>query len=96
MDIGSSLNSKNYVIKKGRPHGHRYGKTGEQRDYHVAHNWRNASREVLKGFTIASCKIPYFVALNSKLIELKKSVSRCAKNITYRMTQAEHFRYRRN
>ena len=30
----------NYVIKKGRPHGHRYGKTQEQRDYHIAHNLR--------------------------------------------------------
>ena len=28
------------VIKKGRPHGHRYGKTEEQRDYHFAHNIR--------------------------------------------------------
>ena len=37
---------------------------------------RNASREVLKGFTIASWKIPNFVSLNSKLIELKKSASR--------------------
>ena len=26
-----------YIIKKGRPHGHRYGKTTEQRDHHVAH-----------------------------------------------------------
>ena len=30
---------QNYVFKKG-PHGHRYGKTKEQRDYHVAHNLR--------------------------------------------------------
>ena len=26
------------VIKKGRLHGHRCGKTTEQRDYHVTHN----------------------------------------------------------
>ena len=32
------LSIQNYVIKKGRPHGHPYGKTKEQRDYHVAHN----------------------------------------------------------
>ena len=30
---------QNYVILKGRPHD-RYGKTTEQRDYHVAHNLR--------------------------------------------------------
>ena len=36
----------------------------------------DASREDLKGFTIASRKIPYFVNLESALIELKKSASR--------------------
>ena len=30
------LSIQNYVIKKWRPHGHRYGKATEQRDYHVA------------------------------------------------------------
>ena len=34
------LSIQNYVIKKGRPHGHRYGKTPEQRDYHTAQNLR--------------------------------------------------------
>ena len=34
------LSISNYVIKKGRPHGNRHGKTQEQRDYHVAHNLR--------------------------------------------------------
>ena len=27
-----------YVMKKGRPHGHRYGKTPEKKEYHLAHN----------------------------------------------------------
>ena len=27
-----------YVIKKGRPHGHRYGKTPEKKEYHLTHN----------------------------------------------------------
>ena len=27
-----------YVIKKGRLHGHRYGKTPEKKEYHLAHN----------------------------------------------------------
>ena len=34
------LSIQNYVIKKGRHHGHRYGKTKEQRDHHIAHNLR--------------------------------------------------------
>ena len=37
---------------------------------------RDASRGILKGFTIVSWKIPYFVNLNSNMIELKKPVSR--------------------
>ena len=32
------LSIPNYVIKKGRPHGHRYGKTTENREHHQAHN----------------------------------------------------------
>ena len=32
------LSIPNYVIKKGRPHGHRHGKTEEQRQHHIAHN----------------------------------------------------------
>ena len=27
-------------LRRGRPHGHRYGKTQEQRDYHIDHNLR--------------------------------------------------------
>ena len=34
------LSIQNHVIKKGRPPGHRYGKTKEQRDHHIAHNLR--------------------------------------------------------
>ena len=32
------LSIPEYVIKKGRPHGHRYGKTPEKKEYHLAHN----------------------------------------------------------
>ena len=31
---------QNYVIKKGRPHGHRFGKIPEQGDWHLAHDVR--------------------------------------------------------
>ena len=42
------LSIPNYVIKKRRPHGHRYGKTEEQRQHHIAHNLRK--RCIKKGF----------------------------------------------
>ena len=32
------LSIPEYVIKKGRPHGHRYGKTLEKKEYHLVHN----------------------------------------------------------
>ena len=32
------LSIPEYVIKKGRPHGHRYGKAPENKEYHQAHN----------------------------------------------------------
>ena len=35
-------------IKKGRPHGHRYGKTKEQKEHHIAHNLR--TRCIKRGF----------------------------------------------
>ena len=49
------LSIQNYVIENGRPHGHRYVKTTEQRDYHVAHNLKKRCiKRHFKGrFTIA-------------------------------------------
>ena len=38
------LSIPNYVIEKGRPHGHRCGKTPQQRKYHVAIFWRCIKR----------------------------------------------------
>ena len=32
------LSIPEYVIKKGRPHGHRYGETSDKKEYHQAHN----------------------------------------------------------
>ena len=59
------LSIQNYVIKKGRPHGHRYGKATEQRDCHVAQILRkDASRGVLKGSAIGFWTIVNFVHLN--------------------------------
>ena len=56
---------------------------------------RDASRGILKGFTIASWKILNFVDLNSNM---KKSVSRWTRTRRKisRMTQEEYFRYRKN
>ena len=44
------LSIPEYVIKKGRPHGHRYGKTPEEKEYHLAHNLKK--RCIKRGFTV--------------------------------------------
>ena len=57
-------------------------------------------KRFLKGFTIASKTIPYFVNLNSKLIELKKSASRWTRTrrkiSPIEMTEDEYLRYKKN
>ena len=94
LDLLSILN---YVIKKGRPHGHRFGKTQEQRGHHIAHNLRKRCiNKNFKGFTIVSWKIPYFVNIDlteEVCIQMDKDAQ---KNFTYRMTQEEFYRYRKN
>ena len=71
------LSIQNYVIEKVRPHGHRFWEDSRTKRHIILPIiWeRGASREVSKGFTTASWKIPYFVNLNSNMIELKMSVS---------------------
>ena len=74
------LSIQNYVIKKARPHGHRYGKTEEQRDYHVAHNLRmRCIKRHFKGIHDRFQNDSTFRESNSNMIELKKSGSRWTK-----------------
>ena len=70
------LSIPNYVIKKGRPHGHRYGKTPEKKEYHLAHNLKkNASRSISKGSTVVSCEILIFVKPCLNMIKMETFVS---------------------
>ena len=42
-----ALSIPHYVIKKGRGHGVRYGKTEEQKEYHIAWNaWKRCCKKV--------------------------------------------------
>ena len=40
------LSIPEYVIKKGRPHGHRYGKRPEDKEYHLAHNLKKRRQKM--------------------------------------------------
>ena len=65
----------NYVIKKGRPHGHRYGKTPQQKEYHQAHNLKKRCiKKNFKGSTIAFWEILNSVHPCSNMIEMMMSV----------------------
>ena len=95
------LSIQNYVIKKGRPHGHRCGKTTEQRDYHVAHNLRKRCiKRHFKGIHDRFLDDPEFRASQ---LELDRTEEVCIqmdelaqKDFSHRVTQAEYFRYRKN
>ena len=60
MDL---LSIPEYVIKKGRPHGHRYGKLPENKEYHLVHNLKkkDAKRGTSKESMIDSCEIMFSV-----------------------------------
>ena len=71
------LSIQNYVSKKGRPHGHRYGKTPEQREHHIAHNLRKRCiKRRFQGIHDRFLRSPEFRASQLEHDQLKGSVSR--------------------
>ena len=90
------LSIQNYVIKKGRHHGHRYGK-----DHHIAHNLRKTCiKRNFEGIHDRFLKDPEF---RESQLEHDRTEEVCIqmdkdaqKDFTNHMTQAEYFRYRRN
>ena len=95
------LSIQNCVIKKGRPHGHRIGKTKEQRDHHIAHNLRKrCNKRNFEGIHDRFFKDPVFRESQFEndrdgevCIQMDKDAQ---KDFTYRMTQDEYFRYKKN
>ena len=95
------LSIPNFVIKKGRPHGHRHGKTKEQRDYHAALNLRKRCiKRHSEGIHDRFLKDAEFRASQ---LEHDRNEEVCIqmdelaqKDFSYHMTQAEYLRYRKN
>ena len=95
------LSIQNYVIKKGRLHGHRYGKATEQRDYHVAQILRNRCiKRRFEGICDRFLNDREFRASqleHDRTEEVGIQMDELAqKDFSYHMTQAEYFRYRKN
>ena len=95
------LSIQNYVIKKGRPHGHRYGKATEQRDYHVAQILRK--RCIKRRFEGIRDRFLNDREFRASQLEHDRTEEVCIqmdelaqKDFSYHVTQAEYFRYRKN
>ena len=97
------LSIPNYVIKKGRPHGHRYGKIKEQKEHLIAHNLRR--RCIKRGFEGIHDRFQKDSNIswisnqhwsNWRSLHPDGQGRAAQKDFTYRMAQAEYFRYRKN
>ena len=95
------LSIPNYVIKKGRPHGNRHGKTKEQRDHFVAHNLRRrCQKSGFQGIHDRFLKDPIF---RESQLEHDRTEEVCIqmdeiaqKDFSHHMTQAEYIRYKKD
>ena len=90
-----------YVIKKGRPHGHRYGKTPEKKEYHLAHNLKK--RCIKRKFTGIHDRFLRDSDFRKSMLEHDRNEDVCLKwddlaeqDFTYRMTESKYFRYKQN
>ena len=98
MDL---LSIPEYVIKKGRPHGHRYGKLPENKEYHLAHNLkRRCKKRDYKGIHDRFLRDHVF---RERIIQHNRDEEVCRawdvlaeQDHTYRMSEAEYFHYRQN
>ena len=95
------LSIPEYVIKKGRPHGHRYGKTPEKKEYHLAHNLKK--RCIKRRFTGIHDRFLQDPDFRKSMHEHDRDEDVClkwdnlaAQYFTYRMTESEYFHYRQN
>ena len=95
------LSIPNYVIKKGRPHGHRYGKTQQKKEYHQAHNLKK--RCIKKHFQGIHDRFLNDPEFRASQLEHDRNEEVCfqmyelaQKDFIHHMTRAEYFRYKKN
>ena len=98
MDL---LSIPEYVIKKGRPHGHRYGKLPENKEYHVAHNLKKrCKKRDYKGNHDRFLRDHVF---RERMIQHNRDEEVCRawdvlaeQDHTYHTSEEEYFHYRQN
>ena len=94
------LSIPNYVIKKGRPHGNRHGKTDEQRQHFIAHNLRK--RCIKKDFEGIHDRFQKALRFRDSQLRIDRTEEICIqmdevaqKDFTYRMSSDEFLRYKK-
>ena len=94
------LSIPEYIIKKGRPHGHRYGKTQEKKEYQLAHNLKKRCiKKNFKGIHNRFLRDPDF---RKAMLEHDRDEEVSIKwddlaeqDFSQYMTESEYFRYKR-
>ena len=95
------LSIPNYVIKKGRPHGIRHGKTEEQRKHLIGHNLRKRCiKRSFEGIHDRFLKDPVFRESQLEIDRIEEVCIQMDKDaqkyFTCRMTEDEYFQYKKN
>ena len=90
-----------YVIKQGRPHGHRHGKAPEKKECHLAHKLKK--RWIKRKFTGIHDRFLRDSDFRKSMLKNDRDEDVCLKwdvlaeqDFTYRMTESQYFRYKQN
>ena len=95
------LSIPEYVIKKGRLHGHRYGKLPGNKEYHLDHDLKKrCKKRDYKGIHDRFLRDHVFrerMIQHNRDEEVYRAWDVLAEqDHTYRMSEAEYFHYRQN
>ena len=92
------LSIPNYVIKKGRPHGNRHGKTEALKEHFIAHNSRKSC--IKKGFEGIHDRFQNDLRFRDSQLKIDRTEAKCIemdevaqKDFTYHLSSKEYERY---
>ena len=95
------LSIPDYVIKKGRLHGHRNGKASENKEYYLAQNLKKLC--IKRDFTGIHDRFLRDHVFRERMLENNRDEDVCRKwhdvaeeDHTYRMSESEYFHYKQN
>ena len=101
IEYALDLSIPEYVIKKGRPHGHRYGKLPENKVYHLAHNLKK--RCIKRHFKGIHDRFLREHVFRERMIQHNRDEDVCRawdvlaeQDHTYHRSEEEYFHYRQN